>query len=75
MLAVGAFVRLREPFSLRDAFLMTWSGLRGGIAAALAIYLPRGMGLGTLVITTYIDTRSAGVITSTPRRMEKASSS
>lgn len=54
VLAVGAFVRLREPFSLRDAFIMTWSGLRGGIAIALAMSLPRGMGLGTLVITTYI---------------------
>lgn len=54
VLAVGGLVRLREPFSLRDAYIMTWSGLRGGIAIALAVSLPRGEGLHILVMATYI---------------------
>ncbi|WP_224981840.1 cation:proton antiporter [Geomonas agri] len=54
VLAVGGLVRLREPFSLRDATIMTWSGLRGGIAIALAMSLPRGPGVHILVMATYM---------------------
>lgn len=54
VLAVGGLVRMREPFSLRDASIMTWSGLRGAIAIALAMSLPQGEGLHILLVATYI---------------------
>ncbi|WP_129126053.1 cation:proton antiporter [Geomonas oryzae] len=54
VLAVGGLVRMREPFSLKDASIMTWSGLRGAIAIALAMSLPQSEGLHILLVTTYI---------------------
>lgn len=54
VLAVGGLVRMREPFSLKDASVMTWSGLRGAIAIALAMSLPESEGLHILLVATYI---------------------
>lgn len=54
VLAVGGLVRMREPFSLKDASIMTWSGLRGAIAIALAMSLPQSEGLHILLVATYI---------------------
>jgi CPA1 family monovalent cation:H+ antiporter len=53
VLALGGLLRLREEFSMRDARIMTWSGLRGGIPIALAMSLPKGEDLGALLVATY----------------------
>jgi monovalent cation:H+ antiporter, CPA1 family len=54
VLGLGGLLRLREDFTLHDASIMTWSGLRGGIPIALAMTLPDIGEIGLLLLATYL---------------------
>jgi monovalent cation:H+ antiporter, CPA1 family len=54
VLVLGALLRQREEFTHRDSFIMTWSGLRGGIPIALAMTLPQVQEQGALLFATYV---------------------
>ncbi|UFS72136.1 sodium:proton antiporter [Geomonas sp. RF6] len=54
VLAVGALLRLRTPFSWGSAWIMTWGGLRGGISIALALSLPPVPERSVLLFATYV---------------------
>ena len=47
-------LRRRYRFSPFTSRVMTWGGLRGGIAVALAFSVPAGPGRNTLLVLTYV---------------------
>jgi CPA1 family monovalent cation:H+ antiporter len=49
-----ALLPARSQYGGRALTIMTWGGLRGGIAVALALSIPRGPAHDTLITMTYI---------------------
>lgn len=48
------FLRLFRPISRIKGFIMTWSGIRGGVSIALALSLPDNSYRDILLVLTYI---------------------
>lgn len=49
-----SLLRKKSPFSHNGVKILTWGGLRGGIAVALALSLPSGRERGTILVITYM---------------------
>jgi CPA1 family monovalent cation:H+ antiporter len=48
------FLRLFRKIPIVKGFIMTWSGLRGGVSIALALSLPQDSPRDVILILTYI---------------------
>lgn len=48
------FLRIFRPIPKIKGFIMTWSGIRGGVSIALALSLPDGSPRNILLVLTYI---------------------